>query len=66
MELFDYQKAAKEECYHIDKEIFMVMKKISYLNKRVARLKTLQNLLQANHGEEAKRVTAVQMDMLVG
>ena len=64
MELFDYQKLAKEECYHIDKEIMMLEKKISYLNRRIARARTLQNLLQVNQVEDGKQAKAVQLDML--
>jgi len=63
MELFDYQKLAKEECYHIEKEIMMLEKKISYLNKRIARARTLQNLLQVSQIDDGK-IKAVQLDML--
>lgn len=64
MDLFEYEKLAKEEYFNIEREIAMVNKKIAYLSGRVGRLRTLQNLLQTNHSSAIpSRIEVTQLDL---
>lgn len=66
MDLFEYEKLAKEEFFNIEREIAMVQKKIAYLNNRINRLRTTQNLIQINHPESIpSRVVVEQLDLLI-